>query len=424
MQHEWSIDPRRGAVLSVRLDALGKTLLITTRGGWIARCDLERKQGYVMPCDGIVRLAAWGPDETTIGLASDGVVRVWPAPPQSLPVPTIAEPMTVLAPGGDDAAVLAGLKGGRLLQVHVRQQIAATYVPEGSLKVSPDARVLAIRHKPLAWIVSDPQRHETWLYRDGGDRTRRQFTAGPVSSAAFVTDAEAVLLGGRNVVYRWSPAEDRLASHDCPDLGAIGMLKLSPDQKTLLAAGQSGRLVFLDATTGRSVRDDLENDAWVSTAAFSCDGKQVAAAFEDGMIRIWKLDQPDAAPLSIRSRQTGRIVVAFSRDGQTLVSADEAYKVRLWDVATGLLRGQTLVYSTAAVHDLYVGPDGRSFLTAGEHSLTGYGAIHRWPLPQGWPDAPELVRLRVEVQTGSLGLTRRSPCGVCPWPSGSSGGRG
>ncbi len=121
---------------------------------------------------------------------------------------------------------------------------------------------------------------------------------------------------------------------------------LSPDGRTVAAAGERGPVVLLDAATGAVLRRLVGHEGGVYALAFSPDGALVASASVDRTARIW--DAATGALLQVL-RGHGRAVlgVAFSPDGRTLATASGRFwdaraatarapgEARLWDVATG-----------------------------------------------------------------------------------------
>ena len=137
--------------------------------------------------------------------------------------------------------------------------------------------------------------------------------------------------------------------HECDAGVEVGQIKVgedvqplafSPDGKVLAVTGfPSNRKIVLHAVTGGKVLGQLGDDRTVfCCAAFSPDGKKLAAAEIDKTITIW-----DVATGQALHRLVGHagqpldfmLDVAFRGDGETLVSVSADRTVRTWNVATG-----------------------------------------------------------------------------------------
>jgi WD40 repeat protein len=165
------------------------------------------------------------------------------------------------------------------------------------------------------------------------------------------------------------------------DRGFAGVA-FSPDGRELAAASDDGAVRVFDARTNRQLGAALANSTSVfSSAAFSPDGRTIASAHDDG-VRLWDArthkQLATIAPGGSRGSVTG---VAFSPDGRTLAFSSSDGVIRLVIARTHrLLRAQlrndkrasSSKTATAGFSGLAFGPD-ETLASAGDD-----GTVRLW----------------------------------------------
>ena len=97
--------------------------------------------------------------------------------------------------------------------------------------------------------------------------------------------------------------------------------------------------------------------SWVTSVAFSPDGKQVVSGSHDKTVRLW--DAATGAALQTLEGHTDCVTsVAFSPDGKQVVSGSDDETVRLWDAATRVAL-QALEGYTSSVTSVVFSSDGK-----------------------------------------------------------------
>ncbi len=159
----------------------------------------------------------------------------------------------------------------------------------------------------------------------------------------------------------------------------------SPDESQLVSAGQDGKVIVwsFDASgANRRIQQEkvfLGHEGPVFAAAFSPDGQQVASAGHDRRVLVWNPDEIDAidfkqlvanepaVPQTSRAFEGHSAPVrslAFSRDGQSILSGGDDNTVRVWDTLTGRMKAVLRGHSRP-VQSCVFSPDGRQVVSDG-----------------------------------------------------------
>jgi len=162
---------------------------------------------------------------------------------------------------------------------------------------------------------------------------------------------------------RWcQPERATLKGHT----GAVSSVAFSPDGKTLASAGNGfdahnrpipGEIKLWDTVNGQERATLKGHKDFVTSVAFSPDGKTLASASQDGTIKLW--DAVSGQEQATLKGHTGEVyAVAFSPDGKTLASGGWK-QIKLWDAHSGQERA-TLKGHTERVSSLAFSPDAKT----------------------------------------------------------------
>src|SRR5258708_3264177 len=107
---------------------------------------------------------------------------------------------------------------------------------------------------------------------------------------------------------------------------------------------------------------------WVQSVAYSPDGQHIVSGSSDNTIRIWDAETgaPVGEPLKGHTSQVQS--VAYSPDGQHIVSASNDQTIRVWGSSLHA-SFQPPTSSNPKYPDLYVQPDPDGWVRDSEHGL-------------------------------------------------------
>jgi WD40 repeat protein len=217
-----------------------------------------------------------------------------------------------------------------------------------------------------------------------------------VRDVAFAADSRQLAAAAGSMVYIWDVHNgQKIGSLPGPG-GQLTAVAFSPTDGHLAAKSSEGAIMLWEDASqqggvlgGRTnpSRDRENSFDDVRAIAFSSDGKQIAGALNDDIIRIW--DVRTRQQLHFLQGHQGVVCdMAFSPDGRTLASASFDGTVKVWDATTGqetlMLRGHS-----GRVSSVTFSPDSRRLISLGQDHL-GHDEIKLW-------DATPLVK-KVRLQ--------------------------
>src|SRR5262249_14318896 len=147
-------------------------------------------------------------------------------------------------------------------------------------------------------------------------------------------------------------------------------------------ANTTGKAQLWDAATGKARGEPITHGSRIWAVAFRPDGKALLTASSDGTARLW--DTASGKPLVDPTRNVpaepirhGALILAaaYSPDSKIILTAAHE-TVRLWDAASGQLLGVPL-HLDDDINVVAFSPDGQSLVTGGRHR-----SVRLWQLPR------------------------------------------
>ncbi len=247
---------------------------------------------------------------------------------------------------------------------HTHQVNSVTFTKDGTQVVSA-----SIDSTVRLWDVAagkEALRHEdhteiVWRVAVSPDGTRVLSGGG----GTYNRKTDKFKAGKDNTVRLWASDTLKELKRFKGHTASVRGLAFSPDGKQALSASLDGTLRVWDVDEGKELRR-LRLPSGSAALALSPDGRTfVVSTVRPVVLRVWYLE--DGKELRVLKGHTAIVHgLAFSPDGQRILSASADNTARLWDAQTGKQLG--VLRHPSGVTSVAFFPDGR-------HAITGSGAM-------------------------------------------------
>ena len=222
--------------------------------------------------------------------------------------------------------------------------------PLTTLVALPSTRRVAIGTLSGQIVVVEPGAGVRWRATTGHKITG--LTARPDGRRLMSVD-------GTGKVRQWDAETGSALGIDIPLEHPVARAVYDATGQRILAIQDGGPVVVFDAESGQRTLT-LQHNTGVNDGRFSPDGKYIATASKDGVIRLWSANEA-SEPRKLIGHDGEVLALRFSLDGKQLISGAKDKRAFIWELASD--RKTALRGHTDYVTGVAFSPDGNRALT-------------------------------------------------------------
>jgi WD40 repeat protein/serine/threonine protein kinase len=272
-------------------------------------------------------------DKTLITTCGDRFVRAWDTQTgeERRRYPGQASRGT-FSPDGAILALLVGDDTIKILDAVDRKEIKTITPCAWSywcLAFSPDGRLLATSSPDGVATIWDVK---TWT-------KLQSIKVGNAAAVAFRDGGKSLVAAAGGVLTHFDVATGQ-QQDSIQNVPAFEWPSFSPDGQLFIKSTPE-KTSLVDVTTGEEKTVLQSRDNTLRRGVFSFDGKMVAAAGRDNLVKVWDVatgKQLHKFDGHLHSYYTSVHSLAFSHDGKLLASGGDDHRTRIWDLTTGTER--------------------------------------------------------------------------------------
>jgi WD40 repeat protein/serine/threonine protein kinase/gas vesicle protein len=324
---------------------------------------------------------AYSPDGKRIAAGMAQLLNVWDAETGKVVLSFRAHQYVVTSlaysPDGKRIATTSPESNMKLWDAETGKELLGIPNDGGEgIAFSPDGKRIASRNGQLVKV---------WDALTG--KEVRSIKTGASAGLAFILDGKRLAIAAGGTVGTWEI--DKRQGDLTFEAGKAGLssMALSPDGQRIATASAllDPTVKIWDTQTGKLVFILKGHGDFVSSLAFSRDGKTLASASRDGTTRIWDMNAGENKR-TLKSGFRERGVVALGPNGDLLATNEDDKTVTIWDLKSGKPTF-ALPAATECVLSLAFSSDGK-YLASGSSGVRDNLKV--------W-----------NVQTGQLAFTRQ-----------------